>query len=119
MNRLNTTKMNKFSPLSDNILVTGLEEGMKMTRGGIIRLDDNFKEHGIRPRWAQVWQVGPNIDYVKVGEWVYVEHGRWTLRIPLDLDEEGQVDVWKIDPAAILLVSDVDPLDSVEFNFSV
>ena len=99
------TRVNDFTPIADNILVTELEEGMQRTRGGIILTDDNFKDHGIRPRWARVWKIGPEVDYVKPGEWVLVEHGRWTLRTTLDIAEQGEVDVWKIDPAAILVVA--------------
>lgn len=100
-----TVKLSDFTPLSDNIFVTDLERGMKMTRGGIIRIDDNFMEQGIRPRWAKVWKTGAKIDYVEAGEWVLVEHGRWTLRMALEFDNGDTVDVWKIDPSAILLVA--------------
>jgi hypothetical protein len=100
-----TTSGNSFTPLKGNIFVTDLEAGMQKTKGGIILRDDNMKDHGIKPRWCRVWRTGPDIDYLEPGEWLYVEHGRWTLRLPLDLPE-GKIDVWKIDPAAILLVSD-------------
>ena len=100
----NTTKLREFTPLGDNIFVTELEEGMLLTRRGIILTDDNFKDTGIRPRWGRVWRTGPEVDAVKPDEWVLVEHGRWTLRIPMEFESGEKVDVWKIDPAAILLV---------------
>ena len=113
-----TTKMNTFTPLADNIFVTELEEGMMLTRKGIILTDDNFKDTGIRPRWARVWRTGPEVDSVKQGEWVLVEHGRWTLRIPIEFEDGQRVDIWKIDPKAILLVHDGDerPTDTTRYN---
>jgi len=99
-------KITSFTPMRGKIFVTDLEEGMKLTRGGIILTDDNMKEHGIRPRWAKVWRVGPDVDDVTPGEWVLVEHGRWTLRIPMDIEGEGKIDVWMIEPSAIIIVSD-------------
>lgn len=73
-----------------------------MTRGGIIIPDDDMKEHGIKPRWGRVWRVGPEVDFVKEGEWVYVEHGRWTAGIPLEIGDET-VKVWRVDNDAIMV----------------
>lgn len=98
-------KAKSFNPIGDNIFVTDMEEGMRLTRGGLILPDDNFTDRGVRPRWCRVWSVGPEVDYLEPGEWVLVEHGRWTLRTTLDLENQDEVDVWKIDPNAILLVS--------------
>lgn len=106
------SKIKSFTPLKGKIFITDLEEGERITRGGIILRDDNMKDHGIRPRWGRVWSVGSGITDVKVGEWVLVEHGRWTLRIPLEIEEDGRVDVWMIEPEAILLVSDYLPAET-------
>lgn len=109
------TKITDFEPLRGKIFVTDLEEGMRMTRGGIIRLDDNMQEAGIRPRWAKVWRTASDIDEVVPGEWVLIEHGRWTLRIPLEIENE-RIDVWMIEPKAILLVSDTLPQDTTRHH---
>ncbi len=103
-----TTKT--FKPIKDNIFVTDIEESMQKTNGGIILTDDNFTDRGIRPRWSRVYAIGPDVDSVKLGEWVLVEHGRWTLRIRMTIDDQ-KVDVWRIEPTAILLVSEEYPLD--------
>jgi hypothetical protein len=107
-----------FTPLRDNIFCTHLEGRIQKTKGGIIIPDDNMKAHGIKARWCRVWRVGPDVTAVVPGQWVYVEHGRWTNRIELQLPE-GQVDTWKIDPAAILLVSDDEekPGDNIAHSF--
>src|ERR1700756_2248275 len=103
-----TIRADAFTPHGDNILVTELEHGMQKTKGGIILTDDNFKDHGIRPRWAKVWKVGPKVDYIEPGEWVLVSHGRWTLRMPFEFEDGKMVDTWKIDPDAIILVATAD-----------
>lgn len=107
------SKINSFTPLRGKVFITNLEEGARITRGGIILRDDNMKDHGIRPRWGQVWSIGPDITNIKKGDWVLIEHGRWTLRIPLDIDDDGRVDIWMIEPEAILLVSDYLPEETM------
>lgn len=111
-----TLHINTFTPLKDHIFVTELEEGPRITRGGIILPDDNFKDVGIRPRWGRVYAVGPQVTDVEVGEWVLVEHGRWTLRIKLEFPD-NTVDIWRIDPAAILLVAEDRATDSAHLKF--
>jgi hypothetical protein len=98
-----------LKPLRDTVFVSDLDSGMKMTAGGIIVPDDNMKEHGIRPRWGRVCAVGPEVDDIAVGEWLLIEHGRWTNRIDVPT-ENGSVGIWKIDyPQAVLLACDEDP----------
>lgn len=90
-----------------------MEKGDKVTSGGIIVLDDNGKDRGIRPRWAQVWKVGPENSDLTPGQWVLLEHGRWTYGIEAIIPEGGENEVFYIqraDPAGILLVSDECPL---------
>lgn len=100
-----------LSPLPNDILVHSMEQGDKITRGGIILRDDNGKDHGIRPRWCQVYKIGANVDEVKAGEWVLVEHGRWTFGINVynQGEENPPLYVQKIDRAAILVVSGEKP----------
>lgn len=108
----------EFTPLKDNIFVVEMEGRVQKTKAGIIIPDDNMKEHGIKPRWGRVWHVGPDITDVKPGEWVLVEHGRWTAKITIDLAGE-KIDCWKIDPKAILLVSQTEerPTETVEHEY--
>jgi co-chaperonin GroES (HSP10) len=92
--------------LNDTILVHNMEKGMLKTSGGIIMPDDNMKERGIRPRWCQVYAIGKGVSDVKVGQWILVQHGRWTHGIEIK-DADGQaVYLQKIEPESILLVRD-------------
>ncbi len=94
-----------ITPLKDNIIVVDIEEGTRKTFSGIIIMDDNMKDRGIRPRWSCVWSVGENVDYLTKGEWILIEHGRWTRGIELDSGETIRM----IDPDSILLVTAEDP----------
>ena len=99
-------------PLSDQILVVNMEQGEKVTQSGLIILDDNGKNQGIRPRWAQVYKVGKNIDYLNPGEWILINHGRWTYGVPLELPEADEGEIFylqRVDPEGILLVTDEKP----------
>ena len=54
-------------PLRENVIVTNLEKGERLSANGIIIPDDDGKDTGIRARWAQVYAVGPEQKDVEVG----------------------------------------------------
>jgi co-chaperonin GroES (HSP10) len=76
----------KIRPLNDNILVTDMSFDEMKTASGIIVQSDDGKAHGVKPRWCRVWAVGPTQKDVKVGEWILVEHGRWTRGVTVRED---------------------------------
>jgi len=102
--------INQLRPIHDNVLVTEMNFADRKTSGGIFIPSDNGKNHGIRPRWGQVFAVGPEQQDVSVGQWICVEHGRWTRGVRIDM-AEGETVVRRIDPKDILLVSDTEPMD--------
>lgn len=105
----NHYKFDKLTPLHNNVFITDIEEGNRLTRGGVILLNDNMSHAGIRPRWGRVFAIGPDVIDIAVGEWVLVEHGRWTNRIDVTLDGED-LQLWRIDyPDAVMLATDEDP----------
>jgi co-chaperonin GroES (HSP10) len=65
-------------PIKNKILVTDLESGEQVLSSGIILPDDDVTNRGIRPRWAKVVAVGPDCKSVRPGQYVLIEHGRWT-----------------------------------------
>jgi co-chaperonin GroES (HSP10) len=99
----------KIKPLKDKVLVTNIESGAKLTKGGIIIPDDDGKERGIRPRWAEVYAVGSEVKDIKVGQWVLVAHGRWSRGVDIDSGKHKQT-IRQVDyPDAVLLVADAKP----------
>ena len=99
-----------IKPLPGNIFAV-LQLGERTTTGGIMLMDDNGKESGIRPRWAKVWKVAEDIDYFEPGQWVLCEHGRWTMRITVKDDNGEDFQFVKVDPNGIMMVSDEEPRD--------
>lgn len=95
----------QFKPLGDTVIVTDMIFDERITHSGIVLLNDNGKSTGIRPRWGQVYAVGPDQQDVVVGQWVCVAHGRWTRGIDIE-DESGKHTIRKVDPKDIMMVSD-------------
>lgn len=101
----------KITPLHDSVLVADMEFENIKTHSGIFIPNQNGKTTGIKPRWGKVYAVGPKQQDVKVGEWVYVEHGRWTRGATLE-DENGVKHVLRrVENKAILLQADEPPND--------
>ncbi len=97
-------------PLKDKILVHNLQFGETISKGGLIILDDDGKERGIHPRWAQVWKMGVDVDEdIELGDWILIEHGRWTRTIIVH-EEDEKIKVNMIDPECIMLVSTKLPI---------
>jgi co-chaperonin GroES (HSP10) len=103
-------KREQLKPLNDSVIVGEMTFDQRFTTGGIVLLNDNGKSTGIRPRWGQVYAVGPAQHDVKVGQWVCVAHGRWTRGIEVE-DETGKKTLRRVDPNDLLIVSDEQPQD--------
>jgi len=99
-----------LEPLRDAVIVRDMSFDMRQTSAGIVLLNDNGTGLGIRPRWAQVYAVGPEQQDVRPGDWICVAHGRWTRGIEID-DNGTELTIRRVDPGDILLVSDEQPQD--------
>ena len=112
-------KLNReqLHPLNDSVIVDDMVFDERFTNSGIVLLSDNGKSTGIRPRWGQVYAVGPEQQDVQVGEWVCVAHGRWTRGIDIE-DETGKHTLRRVDPKDILLSSDQRP-DDLTFSEAI
>ena len=103
-------RRDQLKPLNDSVIVGEMVFDQRITTGGIVLLNDNGKSTGIRPRWGQVYAVGPEQHDVRVGEWVCVAHGRWTRGIDIE-DENGKQTLRRVDPKDILIQTDEEPND--------
>jgi hypothetical protein len=103
----------QINALHDDVLVYNMAFDVRFTNGGIFLLNDNGKGYGIRPRWGRVYAVGPKQQDVTVGQWVLVEHGRWTRGLEIE-DESGEFTLRKIDPECIMMVSDEEECPKLE-----
>jgi co-chaperonin GroES (HSP10) len=98
-------------PLAKDLLVIDMDMGEMVTAGGIVIKSDDGKAHGVKPRWAKVYKVGEDCEIdVKVGQWILIEHGRWTRKIKID-DGEGEKEFQKVEVKSVIAVADERPND--------
>ncbi len=101
-------KIKGLVPLHNNVLVRDMSFEGRTLASGIIMLGDDGKTDGIRPRWAKVYAVGPEQQDVTVGQWILIEHGRWSRGIEVEIDGETFT-LRRVDPDCIMFVSDQKP----------
>ena len=101
-------EIKSLKPLKDYVLVTEMNFGNRTLSSGIVLLKDDAKSSGIRPRWGKVFAIGPDQKEVSLGQWVLVEHGRWTRGVTVEMNGE-KIILRRIDNNAIMLVSDEEP----------
>lgn len=101
----------KIKPIRDHVLVSDMDFGEQKTASGIVITSDNGKSSGVKPRWGRVWAIGPEQQDIKVGEWICVEHGRWTRTIELEQDDGSTLELRRVETSAILMSADHRPGD--------
>jgi co-chaperonin GroES (HSP10) len=106
-------KIKSLTPLHDHVIVTEMNFSGRKLASGVILLGDDGKTDGIRPRWAKVYAVGPDQTEVNVGQWVLVEHGRWSRGVLVEIDEQ-ELTLRRADPQCLLMVSDEEPTTAIE-----
>lgn len=102
------TKIDKLTALKDYVIVRDMNFSGRKLSSGVLLINDDGHTSGIRPRWAQVYAVGHDQTDVKTGEWVFVEHGRWTRGIEVEVQGETMT-LRRVDPKNIIFVSDEPP----------
>ena len=98
----------EIKPLRDSVIVVDMDFNDRKLASGILLLGDDGKTDGIRPRWARVYAIGPEQQDVSVGQWVLVEHGRWSRGLKIVQDGE-EIVIRRADPQAIIFASQDKP----------
>ena len=106
---MSKVKLSQIKPVRAHILVSDMNFGEQKTAGGIVLKSDDGKSEGVKPRWCRVRAVGNEQTSVKVGDWVLVEHGRWTRGLELLEDDGTVVTVRRVDENGIMMSSDERP----------
>jgi hypothetical protein len=102
-------EVKKIRALNDSVIVAHMNfKESRTLSSGIILMQDDGTSSGIRPRWGQIYAVGPEQKDVQPGQWICIAHGRWTRGVQIQ-DRDGVKTIRKIDPKDILLVSDSAP----------
>ena len=105
--------------IQDRIVVEELKTGETITKTGIVIPDDDAIERGIRPRWGKVYRTGLLQHEVEPGQWVLVEHGRWTRGLKICTVDGEEKTIRMIDPEEILLISDERPSEHDQYGIGV
>jgi co-chaperonin GroES (HSP10) len=107
---LNLNTINgKLSPIGNRVIVSNMYFGEQKTASGLIISNDDGKTRGIYPRWGMVHSKGPdNNDEYQVGDWVLIEHGRWTRSVKID-EGNGETELRMVEAESILAYSDEKP----------
>jgi len=96
-------------PISNRVIVSNMHFGEQKTASGLILTSDDGDSRGIYPRWGQVHAKGPeNDDDYNIGDWVLVEHGRWTRGIDID-EGDGEKTLRMVEAESILAFSNEKP----------
>jgi hypothetical protein len=111
-------QIKSLSVIKDHILVTEMAFKERKLSSGILLLNDDGKTSGIRPRWAKVYAVGPEQKEIVTGQWIFVEHGRWSRGIEVEVDGES-LTLRRVDPKSIIFVSDEEPNEDDTISDSV
>jgi co-chaperonin GroES (HSP10) len=101
----------KLRPIRNNVFVSDMDFDMRVSAGGIVLPNDDGKTEGIRPRWGKVFAVGNDQKDVQVGDWILVEHGRWTRGIKIEDDSGNEIIIRRVDTECILAMSEEKPND--------
>jgi co-chaperonin GroES (HSP10) len=126
---MSKVKLSQIKPVQAHILVRDMNFGEQYTAGGIYIPSDDGKSEGIKPRWCRVCVIGKDQTSVKGGDWIMVEHGRWTRGIEVEDDDGTVISIRRVEEEAILMCSDerpndaefgdlVTPRDNTSFDFS-
>lgn len=105
------TVRGKILPLRSNIIVSNMDFDNEVTASGIVVTSDNGKTTGIHPRWGKVFAIGPDQKDIKVGEWVLVEHGRWTRTIKFEQSPDNIIELRMVEEKSVLATADERPAD--------
>lgn len=104
-------------PIRNRVIVTDMHFGEQKTKSGLIITNDDGNVRGIYPRWGRVYAKGPeNNEEYSVGDWVLVEHGRWTRGVELEQKEEDKLTIRMVEAESILAWSNEKPKESVNFG---
>ena len=103
--------------LRDKVMVSDMHFGEQRSSGGILIMGDDGKDRGIYPRWGKVWAKGPeNKEEYNVGDWILIEHGRWTRGVELDEDKDEPTIIRMVELKSVLMWAKEKPETGLMIN---
>jgi co-chaperonin GroES (HSP10) len=108
----------KLKPLGSKVIVHNMNFGEQVSRGGIFIPSDDGKSQGVHPRWAQVYAKGvDNAEPFNVGDWILIEHGRWTRGSELIEEDGNKITIRMVDNDCIMMWDTEKPNDAILGNY--
>jgi len=104
----NTIVRRHVRAIKDHVLIQDMNFKERKTKSGIILQTDDGKDHGIRPRWGRVYAIGPLQEEVKIGDWILVEHGRWTRGVEIITEDGFEATIRRVDNKDIMGIHEGD-----------
>jgi co-chaperonin GroES (HSP10) len=109
----------KLTPVLDRVIVSDMYFGEQKSKGGIIIKDDDGTTGGIYPRWGKVHAKGRmNDDEYQIGDWILVEHGRWTRGVKID-EGNGVIELRMVEAKSIIGWQNEKPNHDVIFGDAI
>ena len=110
----------KIRAIADHIICTEADFGDHVTDYGLVVKSTAGQSQGIAARWFKVHAIGPKVTMpLSSGQWLLVEHGRWTDAMEVRNDDGDLESYWRVDPMGCLVVQDEKPESSLYFNSDV
>jgi co-chaperonin GroES (HSP10) len=104
----------KIRPLGDKVIIYNMNFGEQLSKGGIYIPSSNAKSEGVHPRWGQVYAKGiDNTEPFDVGDWILVEHGRWTRGSELIEEDGTKITIRMVDNDCIMMWDTEKPADAI------
>jgi hypothetical protein len=93
-------------PLGDNFLFAFLDDNSEgrfidRSRAGIIMTNQNILGQSGVPRWGKVLAIGNDVIDFKLGDYVLIEAGMWTIGFKHD-----GVKIWKSDQQKVCAITE-------------
>ncbi len=98
MQQVETFKDHILFKFTDDILSGRF---INATESGRIVVSSQDTNQSSTSRWAQVTHVGPEVEEVKVGDFILIEPGMWTSGFWI-----GTTRLWKTDESKVMVISD-------------
>ena len=108
---MSVIKCNTVIPLHVGVIICDMNFDVQKTASGIIIGSDDGKSEGIKPRWGKVYSIGKDQKYIKVGDWILIEHGRWTRSLKIQDATGMQVELRRVEVKSIIMIGDEKPTD--------
>jgi hypothetical protein len=98
--------------IADHLICVDGQFGHQTTESGIFIKSTAGTNAGITPRWFRIHSKGSSCNIAaEPGQWVLVEHGRWSSEFKHD-----EVTYWRVDPLGCMVVSDEKPENEIYYN---